>query len=131
ERSEDWSSFDRSRLEKQVLEPVRRGQPARFQRYDWGRDTLGEWVTLLPPKYLIVEGIGVLHPDLMKYLDYGIWIDVPLEVAVRNGKARDRSRGNDHDQLWDEVWGPNDRDYFDAFRPDRLASEVMQLPRSF
>src|SRR5439155_15487243 len=72
ERSEDWSSFDRSRLEKQVLEPVRRGQPARFQRYDWGRDTLGEWVTLLPPNYLIVAGIGVLHPDLMKYLDYGI-----------------------------------------------------------
>ena len=36
-------NFDWRRLRAQVLEPLARDEPARYQRYDWPSDALAEW----------------------------------------------------------------------------------------
>jgi hypothetical protein len=35
--------WDRDRLDRQVLAPLRAGQPGRYQRWDWDRDEGAEW----------------------------------------------------------------------------------------
>jgi hypothetical protein len=47
-------------------------------------------------------------------------------VTIPRGIARDRRAGNDHDELWRDVWGPNDRSYFERWRPDLAADVVVQ-----
>lgn len=124
ERSADWSSYDRLRLQKQVLEPARRGQTIRYQMYDWQHDRLGQWRTVPKAEYLIVEGLSILHPDLRKYYDFSIWVDCPLEVATQRGIERDRRAGNDHDDLWLKIWMPNERDFFEKYKPAEAANIV-------
>lgn len=123
ERTADWSSYDRPRLQQQVLEPAVRGEPISYQVYDWKNDRLGEWRTVPRARYLIVEGLSILHPDLRKYYDLTIWVDCPLEVATQRGIERDRAWGNDHDNLWRNIWMPNERDFMAKYRPD-LAADI-------
>lgn len=123
-RTEDWDSYDRPRLQKQVLEPALQDKPVRHQIYDWKNDKLGEWRTVPKSQYLIVEGLSMLHPDMLRFYDYKIWVDCPLEVATQRGIKRDREWGNDHDDLWLNIWMPNERDFMAKYRPN-LAADIQ------
>jgi uridine kinase len=127
ERSSDWSSIDRGRLSEQVLEPAIAGQTIRYQRYDWPTNQLAEWREVGKPRCLIVEGIGILHPDLLRFFDLAVWIDLPLEYSNERGRFRDKEIYKvDHDAYWRDLWTPNDRDYFERFRPDQLADVIYE-----
>lgn len=118
ERSSDWPAFDRERLETQVLQPARAGLPVRYQRYDWNQQALGDWVELPASDFLIVEGISALHPNLLPYYDFTVWVDCPLEIAKERGLARGYGWGIDETKVWEGRWMPNDADYFAKYRPD-------------
>lgn len=131
-RSSDWSAYDWPRLREQVLEPARRGDRVlRYQPLD-PRDALagsgdGEraWREVAPVAALIVEGVGLLRPDLLPDFDVTVWIDCPLEVAAERGILRDRAEyGIETAADWRERWVPNDRDFFARFRPD-LAADFL------
>ena len=127
ERCPDWRSIDRRRLVRTVLDPARRGSPIRYQQYDWANDRLGEERKVPSAPLLLVEGVGIMHPDLLPYFDLTVWIDCPLEIAAERGRLRAReNHGVDQDALWRDVWVPNDRDYFDQFRPDLLADVIYE-----
>ena len=120
-RSADWSNHDRLRLQKQVLEPASHGEDICYQRYDWPNDRLGEWRIVPPSQYLIVEGQSVLHPDLRQFYDFKIWIDCALETAMKRGMERAHRLGVNQDDLWLNVWAPNDRDFLAKYHPDKAA----------
>lgn len=44
---------------------------------------------------LILDGGGLFHPDLLPYLDYRLWIDIPLAEAARPSIAREAALGRD------------------------------------
>lgn len=129
ERCPDWSTIDRHRLVLEVLDPARSGSPISYQPYDWPNDRLGEPRAVRPSPLLLVEGIGLIHPDTLPFFDLTVWIDCELEIASERGRRRDRDIYKvDHEALWRDVWTPNDRDYFALFRPDRLADVSCVLP---
>jgi uridine kinase len=125
-RSADWDGVERSRLRTEVIEPFRRGDPVSFRPYDWDARQLGP-VTVLPPaSVLLVDAIGVLHPELDGCFDLTVWVDVDLTTAGERGRERDRRNGHDHDRLWAAVWTPNDRDYAAAFNPRERADLLYE-----
>jgi uridine kinase len=63
----------------------------------------------------------MLHPDLLKFYDFKIWVDCPLDIATQRGIKRDQEWGNDHDDLWLNIWMPNERDFMTKHRPDLAA----------
>ena len=128
ERCDDWSSIDRKRLVEQVLEPARSAGRFRYQQYDWPTNALAEWQEHADFKYLIVEGIGLIHPETVPWFDVTAWIDVSLELAEERGKYRDSEIYKvDHDALWEEVWTPNERDFFERFQPATTANFLINL----
>lgn len=128
-RSDDWEGFDRNRFIEEVLRPAKQGKEIRYQEYNWPEDKIIGWKTVPQSEYLIVEGCSLLHPDLISYYDNSIWIDFPLEEATARGMARDRSWGVDHDEMWRTVWMPNEQDFLEKYRPDRLATCVHKESR--
>ncbi len=47
------------RLEQWILGPLRRGEPARYRRYDWHRGRFGdEWHVLPVPEVLVLDGVS-------------------------------------------------------------------------
>ncbi len=124
ERSTDWDGVERDRLVREVLRPFRAGEPGEFRRYDWSLRRLGEPESLPVADVMVVDLIGLFHPDSLPSLDLSVWCDVELDTAQQRGMARDRALGRDFDRLWTEVWIPNERDFVDRFDP-RGAAEVL------
>jgi hypothetical protein len=122
-RSPDWDGVDRERLVATVLAPFRAGRPGTFRRYDWSRRALGPAEPLPRAAGLVVDLIGLFHPETLPALDLTVWCDVDLMTAARRGIARDQALGRDHEVLWHDVWLPNERDFAARFHP-RAAAEV-------
>jgi uridine kinase len=126
-RSTDWDGVERLRMRAEVLEPYSRNESVTFRPYDWDAGELGPVTSLPPASVLLVDAIGVLHPELDGCFDLIVWVDVDLETAGDRGRERDRRNGHDHDDLWAEVWTPNDRDFAAKFDP-RSRADLFYVP---
>lgn len=124
-RSSDWDGVDRERLRSEVIEPFRAGRDLKVRRLDWATGQLGEPTPLPRASVLVIDAIGLFHPDLLPWFDLTAWVDADLQMAQRRGLARDRAAGLDHDDLWADVWTPNDREFEQMFSPRDHADLVV------
>lgn len=127
-RSSDWDGVERDRLAADVLRPFRDGTPGEFRRYDWDLDRLTDPEPVPRADVLVVDLIGLFHPDSLPLLDLTVWCDVDLETSTTRGMARDRAAGNDHDRVWLDVWAPNERDFAGRFSPRDVAEVYVPNP---
>lgn len=127
QRSTDWDGVERTRMRDEVLVPYRNGERVRFRRFDWHTRALAPATDLPDADVLLVDAIGVLHPDLDGCFDLSVWVDVDLHTAGERGRERDRLNGHDHDRLWADVWLPNDRDFAARYDPKGRA-DVRYVP---
>jgi uridine kinase len=123
EPSWDKGTFDRDRLEAQVLKPLRQGHNAAFQRLIWESNTLSDPVRIPSVDLVIVEGISSYHPNIADYYGFKIWVETPMEIAKERGRARDGS--NENAQYWD-LWAANDLAYQEKFHPDQSADFIFR-----
>lgn len=123
-----WDIMDFSRLEREVLAPFAAGATTiRYGQFDWATNGISEVRELTDVHTLIVEGVGLFRPELMKYFSFTIWVDCPVEEAIARGKKRDRKvHQNPQDELWDGVWRKNDAEYYEAYRPDKAADLIVK-----
>jgi uridine kinase len=106
--------FDWRRLRDQVLAPLARDEPARYQRYDWPSDRLAEWYTVPVGGIVVVEGNYSTRAELIGCYDVTVWIEAPralrLERGIRRGGENTRER-------WLTEWMPEEDRYIAAERP--------------
>lgn len=124
-RSSDWDGVERERLVVEVLEPFRAGRTGTFRRYDWSARILGAPEPLPTGRILIVDQIGLFHPEALAALDLTVWCDTAPETAQQRGMARDAALGRAHISLWNDVWVPNDRDFAERFAPREHADVLF------
>jgi len=124
-RSSDWDGVDRARLVSTVLVPFRGGQAGEFRRYDWSAGALGPSERLPLAEVLVVDVIGLFHPEALPAVDVAVWCDVDLDTATERGIVRDRRLGRSHEELWRDVWVPNERDFERRFAPREQASVLF------
>lgn len=96
---EGWSGLAGvwDRVEAQVLGPLERGRPGRYQRYDWGAEQFADWVDVPVPECLIVEGCGAAPRAVDGRAVLVVFVDAPDEVRLARGLARD---GEDLRDSW-------------------------------
>ncbi len=126
QRSTDWGGVERRRLADEVLLPFRERRPSNFRRYDWEVGALGDPEPVPRCDVIIVDLIGLFHPEMLDAFDLTVWCDVDLDTAQERGMRRDAELGRDHRRLWTEVWVPNERDFEARFAPRALAE--IHLP---
>lgn len=98
-----WRGLEGSlwpRLSAQVLEPVRRGRPGRFQRYDWGTGGFAEWVDVPVRPVLVLEGCGSARRSADAVASVRVWVEAPDDVRLARGLARDGQAAEAHWTLW-------------------------------
>lgn len=128
-RSTDWDGVERVRLVNEVLGPFRNHQVGTFRRYDWSKRALGAPEPVPSGEVMVVDLIGLFHPETLDHLDLTVWCDVDLETSSARGMHRDHELGRDHTALWEDVWIPNERDFFDRFAPRDLADVRLSSTR--
>lgn len=92
----DDSRVDTPRLIAEVLRPFREGKrDLKCHRYNWGYlsgvpdGLIDEPIRLHGVEVIVLEGCGVLSPELLTLYDLRIWLDTHAEEALARGMRRD------------------------------------------
>jgi uridine kinase len=117
----DWQA-----IEDKVLIQAKTAKQVVIKTYDWKTLSKVPDVKVKVPKYVVVDGIGLLDPKYSRYFDLKIWIDCPYALSLERCKRRDKEEGTDHDELWNTVWGPGEKAYFERSRPDMRADLLFK-----
>lgn len=125
-RSSDWDGVERRRLVSEVLLPFREEREGMFRRFDWACRALGEPEPVPSGDVLLIDLIGLFHPEALPVLDLSIWVDVPLQTAQERGMQRDKALRRDFSRLWCDVWIPNEIDFDQNFSP-RSKADVLYV----
>jgi uridine kinase len=112
--------YDWQRLEAELLRPLRSGSRARFRRYDWGRNDLGDWSEVEPAGLVVIEGCYSARPELRAW-----YAAVVLVVSSPAERARRQSRRNDASADWLARWDAAERHYMEGYRPETYADAVV------
>ena len=93
-QTDDFASWDQpiewsQRFLDLALLPLSRGEHPRFQRYDWARRELGEWVEVDPGQLVIIEGVSSTRAAFTPYISFSIWVETSAEVRLTRGLERD------------------------------------------
>nr|WP_243861186.1 uridine kinase [Cellulomonas uda] len=98
-----WSGLEGTlwpRLAAQVLEPLRRGRPGRFQRYDWTAGRFADWVDVPVPELLVVEGCGSAQRACDPIAVLRVWVEADRALRLERGLARDGEDARAHWLRW-------------------------------
>ncbi|MEP6528115.1 MAG: AAA family ATPase [Nocardioidaceae bacterium] len=112
--------FDHRRLERELLQPIQRGDIARFRRYDWASNALNGWIEVQPHGVVLVEGVYLLRAWLRPYWDFSVYVATPRHLRLSRAYAR-----GENDAGWIERWAAAE-DYYEAVeRPSEAADLVV------
>ncbi|MFF3223393.1 uridine kinase [Nocardia suismassiliense] len=111
--TDSFASWDNTldwwpRLERQVLEPLGRDEPGRYQRYDWEQRALAEWHEVAPGGVVVLEGVSSARAAVRARLSLAIWVDTPPALRLARGLERD---GDAALPLW-EQWMADEDNHF-------------------
>ncbi len=128
ENYEYWDVMDYLRLENEVLKPFISGEKEiRYREFDWDKNIIKGETSFTHDNIIIIEGVGLFRPELMKYFSCTIWIDCPIEEAISRGKKRDREKYNTpQDNYWDGIWKANDLQCLEKYSPTSVADFVIK-----
>lgn len=106
--AEVGGNFDRERFTDEVLDPLSEGRPIDYRRFDCSSMTVLPAVRIIPKRLTVVEGVYSTHPELIRYYDLTIFLDVDKELRKERIKKRNGSQAT---RFFDE-WIPLEERYF-------------------
>ncbi|GAB3277678.1 hypothetical protein GCM10027449_17430 [Sinomonas notoginsengisoli] len=121
-----------------ILEPLARGETARWHPWDWAAGIEGAERVTQPADIVLVEGVGAGAAPLRRLIDALVWVEAPAEERKRRALARDGETYAPHWDRWaaqENAWLAHDDAPTAApvtvasgpgqDRPDGLAARVI------
>ncbi|MDQ0797566.1 uridine kinase [Streptomyces sp. B1I3] len=96
------------RLRAQVLDPLARGEAARYAPYDWSARRFGAARVVEPAPVMLIEGVGAGRAAVRPYLAGLLWLEGDSEWSWQRGRRRD---GPALSEFWDG-WTVAERRHF-------------------
>ena len=112
--------FDWARLLEEAIKPLRGRRRARFRRYDWEMNSLGEWREVAPGGVVIVEGVYSTRAEFRPLFGVTVYVDTPREQRA----ARMVARGYDNLD-WLDHWMAAEDWYVRHHSPAECADLVV------
>jgi len=105
-----------------VLEPLSRGQDARWRRWDWASDAPGGWAEVAWAPTVVVEGVGATASVCRPHLACALWLVAGDDLRYRRAIDRD---GEVFAREW-ERWAAQEDAYLAADSPAAAADVVVR-----
>jgi uridine kinase len=118
----DGTGFEIDRLSREVVEPLRRGEAARFASYDWSAGRARGERVVEPEGIVVVEGVCALHRSLREAYAVRVWVDAPYDVRLARGIERD---GDAARSTWVDTWMPSEERYVERDDPIPAAHLIV------
>jgi uridine kinase len=110
-----------TRINQKILIPLSQNKSAQFEKYDWATNSFSEKVSIAPPSYLILEGVGSGHPDLNLKSALNVWIEADPSLLLERLVKRDG------EALRDDLvrWQTHEAQYFSQLSIKQLADVCL------
>ncbi len=138
----DGREFRMDRLRREVIDPLRCGDRARYAGWDRSAGGAAETPaeapaeapageaavaqaglrTIEPSGVVVIDGVCALHRMLRDAYDVRIWVDAPRAVRLARALARD---GECAREAWEEHWIPSEERYVAQDDPIGCADLVV------
>lgn len=89
-----------SRLQKWIIDPLARGEPAAYRRYDWDAGRYAEWHAVPAADWLVVEGVGSGSRGPARCCAALLWVEADPSERLRRGLDRDGETYAPHWRRW-------------------------------
>ncbi|MDU0326692.1 hypothetical protein RWH43_07980 [Microbacterium sp. KSW2-21] len=107
-----------------ILLPHARGLLGVWERWDWELDERAEAYAIDPSLPLVVEGSGLLTPEVARLADLTVWVEAPTDSRRTRALARD---GETYRRHWDR-WAAQEDAHLAAHDPAARAGLRVRLP---
>ena len=107
--AEPGGNVDRERFLAEVLLPLRDGKPVTYRRFDCKSFTFEPARIIEPEPIAIVEGSYSCHPELRKYYDLRLFLDIDPETQMERILRRNGPEGAER---FRKIWIPLEEAYF-------------------
>lgn len=99
------------RINEQIIQKLKMNEPVKFQRFNWHLNVFDDWREIIATDFLIIEGVGSMHPELAKNSSLKIWLESKPKSALRRVLSRDG------DQIAEQMnqWQKMEQQYFAKF----------------
>lgn len=116
-------NVDYVRFKQEVITGLQSGHEFRYQIYDCAKKALTEYVSILPKKLNIIEGVYSMHPSLIDSYDLKIFLRVEereqsIRILKRNGAFM-------HERFLCE-WIPMENRYFKEMKIQKQCDLVFE-----
>jgi len=124
-----WGAFNDKRFIQDVIEPLQSSNSFTYSPYDWSAETPITSRNIIITNGLVLERCYSFKFNLL--WDLKIWGEVPRELCLKRGVARERLPKNTVLETWQKVWQPAEDKYIAKFRPKIMADIVIDGTKSF
>ena len=121
--AEVGGNVDYERFAREVLVPLKRGEPVAYRPYDCRTGRLKAPVQVMPKQIAVIEGTYSQHPRFGDAYDLKIFLTVTPEVRTRRIQMRPEFL---HRRFFEE-WIPMEQAYFCAFSIGEN-SDIQAMP---
>ena len=108
---EPGGNVDRERFYEEVIIPLQKGQKIEYRPFDCAAFTIQEPTILEAGKLVVVEGVYSTHPELGRYYDFSVFLEISSELQRERILKRNAS---DKAELFFTRWIPMEQKYFQA-----------------
>lgn len=117
-------NVDRERFEKEVLIPLSQGKVVSYKPFDCSKGDFAQTVNVTPKRLVIIEGAYSLHPELFKYYDYTVFLDI--DKHKQKNRILKRNSPTLAKRFFEE-WIPLENIYFEKTDIKNRAHTVISI----
>lgn len=85
---------------RSIVEPIGRGHPGHYRRYDWHTGCFAERVEVPVTPWLIIEGVGAADPAIESSVTVLVWVEADDDLRLARWIARDGAIAEQHHEAW-------------------------------
>lgn len=122
--AEVGGNIDWERFLSEVLRPLSKGEIINFRKFDCSSMALRENEIVIPEKIVIVEGAYSMHPQLEKYYDFSVFLDISPELQRKRILHRNSTQMA---QRFFSEWIPLERVYFEKTNVKNRCDMIIPL----
>jgi uridine kinase len=125
-------SFNVELLKESLLEPLEPGgnRRCRLQAFDFKTDSeiRAEAVQATDDSILVFEGVFLFRPELRRYWDFKIFVEIDFETSLQRALKRDLDLFSEPEEIikrYREKYIPGQKIYLESEKPQSLADVVI------
>ncbi len=115
-------NVDHERFKREVLIPLKEGLPVEYKRYDCCTKAQEAPVIITPKRLNIIEGVYSMHPELIGFYDFKLFMDISTELQRERISTRNSP---ELAQRFFNEWIPLEELYFDELSVRRKADLIL------